>query len=80
MRSQRARLLACLRRKAMTTGEIQNQLGIGRPAARVLELKEAGFNIESEKVPVKNRLGQLVHVAKYKLAKKINRQKMRRAA
>lgn len=63
--TQRDRLLAALKRRPMTTAEIREQLGIGMPATRVYELRHEGEDIETEKVEVRNRFGELSRVARY---------------
>jgi len=69
MNSQCDRLLKALRRRPMTTRQIEDRLGIGRPASRVDELRQAGYDIETTLVPVVNRYGERARVARYSLAK-----------
>lgn len=71
MKRQRDRLLKALQKRSMTTNEIRITLGIGMPATRVFELKEEGYDIATEMVPVINRFGEEVRVAKYSYRGKI---------
>lgn len=46
--AQRARLLAYLRNVGpITTLQARNELGVMHPSARLLELRKAGYNIQS---------------------------------
>lgn len=67
MAKQCERLLSALRNGPMTTLEIEVQLGIGRPAAVVLKLKNNGHNIITTMVDRKNRIGEDTRVAEYTL-------------
>lgn len=67
MKAQCERLLSALRQGPLTTGEIRGGLGIGMPATRVFELKQAGYDIRTEPVKVANRFGQSTRVARYTL-------------
>lgn len=67
MKPQCERLLDALRRAPITTLEAQQKLGIGRVAARVLDLKNLGYVITSEPVSVRNRFGERCKVARYTL-------------
>lgn len=67
-RGQCMDLLAALKKRPLTTGEIRSQLGIGMPATRVFELKEAGHTIITERVQVRTRRG-MSRVARYRLVK-----------
>lgn len=42
-------------------------LGIGRLASRICELRKAGYDIISERVKGKNRFGETSYYARYKL-------------
>lgn len=59
MKPQTEKLLEALRRGAMTTKQIRDQLGIGMPATRIFELREAGYQILSKPATVKNRQGRI---------------------
>lgn len=65
MKDQNERLLQALKRRPLTTRQIEHQLAIGRPAARVHELRGMGHCIEAEIVEVRNRFGQRCRVARY---------------
>jgi hypothetical protein len=69
MTPQAQRLLAAIERVPLTTLEIQRQLGIGRAAARVYELREElepqGRTVSTELVPVENRFKERARVARY---------------
>lgn len=67
-RTQCTKLLDALRRKPMTAAEIWQELGIARASARVFDLREEGWDIQSEEIAVRNRDGDLCHVALYSLA------------
>jgi hypothetical protein len=41
--------------------------GVARLAARILDLKEAGWEIERRLIPATNREGKVVRVAEYRL-------------
>ena len=47
-----------------------NHLGNTRLAATIFELKKDGYNISSETVKGKNKFGDTISYAKYKLVKK----------
>lgn len=69
MTNQQYRLLIALRRGPCTTGYCRNVLGIGDPATRVFELKEDGWNVDTDMVEVrapKNPDGK-ARVAEYSL-------------
>lgn len=65
---QNDRLLAALQKKAMTAGEIWQELGIARASARVFDLRQEGYDIRSQDITVRNRDGDPCHVALYSLA------------
>lgn len=68
--SQIARLLAALKEKPMNRYEIEDQLNIGSPAARVLDLKKAGHKIASTPERAKNHAGFYHNrIARYALIK-----------
>lgn len=60
-------LLAALRIKPMTAGDIWSELGIARASARVFDLRAEGWDIRSEQITVRNRNGDTCHVALYTL-------------
>ena len=69
MNTQNARLLAYLKaHRQIDPMTAWRELGIYRLGARVFDLREAGHNIESTRVPVENRFGEECRVALYKLA------------
>ena len=74
--TQEARLIAALKYRPMTTLEIIVSLGIVRPAAVVLNLRRAGWDIDKEMVGVKNRFGEDCRVARYRLESAIPRASM----
>ena len=53
---------------AITTREAFIDLGIARLASRIHDLRKQGLDIEKETVASKNRYGETVHYARYKLA------------
>lgn len=53
----------------ITNDEARYNLGCGRLSARILELRKAGYNIETKTITVKNRYGKPVSYAKYVLGK-----------
>jgi hypothetical protein len=70
MRSQNDRLLATLQTGASVTPYYAlHALSVGRLAARILDLKQAGEQIESEFVTVQNQYGEVCRVKKYWLAR-----------
>lgn len=78
MKPQCDQLLRSLKRGPMTTGEIRSKLGISMPATRIFELKEEGHNIVTELTFVRNRYGDHVRVARYRLIR--NAGKVKQAA
>jgi len=44
-----------------------SELGIARLAARINDLRNLGWHIETEMIHVRNRLGDPCHVARYRL-------------
>jgi len=69
MKPQCERLLKALRKRDMTTREIENELGIGRPASRIDDLRKAGHPIITFTETVTNRYGERCRVARYSLAR-----------
>lgn len=68
--SQRARILARLRKGPMTTTEARRELDILMPAARVFELRHNhGFDIPKRMVKVETAPGKWHRVALYSLMK-----------
>jgi hypothetical protein len=66
MRSQNERLLATLQTGASVTPHYAlHMLSIGRLAARILELKQAGEDIRDEWVEVQNVYGEACRVKRY---------------
>jgi Helix-turn-helix domain len=63
--AQRARLLAALHERPMTTLEIRRDLDILGPAPRVLELRRQGKNITTVRVDRPTDGGRLHRVAMY---------------
>lgn len=67
---QCAELLNHLQKRGSITGaEAFRFLGIYRLSARIWDLRDAGYNIQTQMVERINRRTQTVHVAKYTLAK-----------
>lgn len=48
---QRARILARLRIGSATTQQLRDELHVMHPAARVLDLRQLGFNIHTNRLP-----------------------------
>lgn len=66
-RNQNDLVLEALRKRPMTAGDIWEQLGIARAAARVFDLRQDGYDIRSREVVVQNRRGESCRVAEYRL-------------
>lgn len=66
-RSQCDALLILLQSGPVTSLQALDQLGIARAAARVHDLREAGWNIDTRMVTVTNRRGEDCRVAQYSL-------------
>ena len=64
---QRARVLDWLRRASLTTLQARAELDVMHPAARVMELRKAGYCIETVKVEESTPCGGLHRVARYVL-------------
>lgn len=67
MSPQNRKLLDALSLRPMTALDCLRELGIARAAARVFDLRQAGFDIESKEIVVRNRDGSECHVAQYRL-------------
>lgn len=66
MKTQNERLLKALKSGASLTPHYAlHALSVGRLAARILELKQAGEDIASEYVTVQNQFGEPCRVKKY---------------
>ena len=67
--TQSERLLDYMQRnpQGLTAMDALNLLGIARASARVLDLRQAGHRIISERETVKNRFGEPCTVARYRL-------------
>jgi hypothetical protein len=66
--TQNARLLDYLREgRSIDPLTSWTQLGIYRLGARVFDLRQAGYNIVSSRKAVRNRFGESISVASYKL-------------
>lgn len=65
--AQRARLLAALKQRRLTTLEARRQIDVLHPAARVMELRREGFPIETEWTRDVTSEGHLHRVARYEL-------------
>lgn len=65
---QNEKMLAALRRGPITAMQALTQLGISRAAARVWDLRQAGYDVHSATITVPNRDGQPCKVALYTLA------------
>ena len=57
------------RHGSITPLEAMNKLGIMRLGARIFDLKESGVKIITERVSEKNRFGDVVNFARYRLEK-----------
>jgi len=64
---QNDRLLAALKQRPMTAGDIWKELGIARASARVLDLRREGHDIRSKPITVRTRDGD-ARVALYEYA------------
>ncbi len=68
MSSQIKRLLAHMEAGAeITPLQALSDLGIYRLAARIHVLRERGYKIRTDTLSVKNRYGDVCHIASYKL-------------
>ena len=64
---QRARLLAALKRRALTTLQARRELDVLHPAARVMELRDDGYQIVTTWTYDATTEGHLHRVARYQL-------------
>lgn len=55
------------KRQGLTVKEAYDKLGITRLANNICNLRNRGYAIESEYIPVMNRLGAKTHIAVYRL-------------
>lgn len=66
--TQNERVLKHMRKYGtITTKQAYDLYGITRLGARIYELRNMGFDIVSDTVPVKNRFGEKAHVARYRI-------------
>ena len=52
---------------SITDREAVIDLGIGRLASRICDLRQDGYDIISEKAKERNRYGKIVHFARYRM-------------
>lgn len=52
---------------SITSLDAMREYGIMRLASRICDLRQAGYNITSEREQSKNRLGESVHYVRYRL-------------
>jgi len=52
---------------SITDREAVIDLGIGRLASRICDLRKDGYDIISETAKAKNRYGKIVHFARYRI-------------
>jgi hypothetical protein len=67
MKPQNQALLDRLKLDPITPLEALTELGIYRLGARIHELRQSGHKIETRIAKVKNRQGNVCHVAEYRL-------------
>ena len=68
MTNQRERVLTYMRdHKVITSLDAYREFGIMRLASRISELKKMGYPIEKTMVAIKNRYGEKVNFAEYRL-------------
>ena len=68
--TQKERLLEYLEiYGSITPLEALSHLGIMRLAARISELRKAGYKIKSERVTNENRYGRIINYTRYRLVK-----------
>jgi hypothetical protein len=73
--TQNERVMAYLKEfKTITPLDALRDLGCMRLGARVWELQKQGVRIVSEMIPVKNRWGETVRIAQYRLNEEANGQ------
>ena len=63
--AQRARLLEALRTTSLTTLEARRLLDVLHPAARIMELRRQGYDIQTVRVPDLTAEGRAHNVARY---------------
>ena len=51
---------------SITALDAMRDLGVMRLASRISDLKDRGYAIASETVPVKNRYGEWTYIARYR--------------
>ena len=54
--------------RGLTAKQARNEHGIERLSARIHNLKDEGWDIDTHMVRVENRYGQICHVARYWMA------------
>lgn len=57
---------------SITAAEAMQKYGIGRLAARIADLRKAGYKIVSEDVKGRNRYGRRIKYARYMIAQNSN--------
>lgn len=65
--AQRKRLLEALRSRSLTTLEARRELDVMHPAARIMELRKQGYDIDTLRVPDLTAEGHTHNVARYLL-------------
>ena len=78
MYAQNDVLLAALRKRSLTTGDI-TRMGIGRASARILDLRNRGYNIVTKTIEVYTQWG-VSRIARYTLKRKAKKQPAKKAA
>jgi hypothetical protein len=63
--AQRKRLLEALQNRSLTTLEARRELDVMHPAARIMELRKKGHDIQTVRVPDLTREGFAHNVARY---------------
>ena len=63
-------ILEALKEGPITSKQAADDYGVYRLAARVHDLRDAGYPIISKKIKVRNRNGQVCYVSEYLLAEK----------
>jgi len=71
MTDQTQRVLQRLQQGPLTQSEAFRELGVGRLSARILELRQAGHQIESKTKSVRNSYGGISRIAEYQLIKSL---------
>lgn len=67
IRTQYQQVQDWLKREPLTAMQAQIHLGVARLAARINELREDGFPVQSEMIEVQDRYGRVKRVAKYSM-------------